>query len=566
MRSIGSVPIAAVVLAAFLPLACGGESDIESSTAGTGGEMQARLEQFAPVTLGFDESLLDADQRRVVKELVQASRHLDDIFRLQAWRGNVDAEALLPSGDDPESAATRDYYDIMYGPWDRLTGEEPFLDGVGHKPHGAGFYPEDMTREEFEEWIAANPGDAEAFKSETTVIHRTDEGDLIAVPYREAYTARLEAAAENLLAAAERANNPSLKRFLELRAGALLSDDFYDSEVAWMRLTNNLIEPTLGPYENYEDQLFGYKISYESFIGLKDPVESERLASLVENLPALEAALPIPDHHKYLDRSFESPISVVTLIYAAGETAAGIQTIAFNLPNDPRVREGEGSKKVMLRNVIDAKFETILKPIAEHVLVPEQAAKISVDPYFTRVLMHELAHGLGPDYVTGQPDLTTRQGLKDRYAAMEEAKADAVGTNSLRILTREGVYDQAFLEEVYIDHVADMFRCVRFGITEAHGLGCLTQFNFLRDRGAITYDEATGLFAADLEVIPVAIAEMAHVYLMMQATGDYDGAGAFIEEYGTISAEMQGALDRLAETVPVDIRPNYAVEEMMADW
>ena len=454
----------------------------------------------------------------------------------------------------------------MYGPWDRLTGEEPFLPGVGHKPHGAGFYPEDITREEFEEWIAANPDDEATFKSETAVIHRTVDGDLVAVPYREAYAAHLEAASENLLAAAERANNPSLKRFLELRAGALLSDEFYDSEVAWMRLSDNLIEPTIGPYENYEDQLFGYKISYESFIGLKDPVESERLASLVENLPALEAALPIPDEHKYLDRSFESPISVVTLIYAAGETRAGIQTIAFNLPNDPRVREGEGSKKVMLRNVIDAKFETNLQPIAEQVLVPEQSAKISVDPYFTRVLMHELAHGLGPDYVTGQPELTTRQALKDRYAAMEEAKADAVGTNSLRVLAGMGVYDEAFLEEVYIDHVADMFRCVRFGITEAHGLGCLTQFNFLRNRGAITYDEATGLFAADLEIIPVAIAEMAHVYLMMQATGDYDGAGAFIEKYGSVSPEMQGALDRLAETVPVDIRPSYAVEEMMADW
>lgn len=567
MRSIGSVPIAALTLVAFLPLACTGDADPESgSVPPDGGEMQARLEQFAPVTLGFDASLLDVDQRRVVKELVEASRHLDDIFRLQAWAGNADPPDLVPAGDDPESAATREYYQIMYGPWDRLTGEEPFLPGVGHKPHGAGFYPEDMTREEFEEWIAANPDDEEAFKSETTLIRRAVDGDLVAVPYREAYTAHLEAASENLLAAAERANNPSLKRFLELRAGALLSDDFFESEIAWMRLSDNLIEPTLGPYENYEDQLFGYKISYESFIGLKDPVESERLAALVENLPALEATLPIPDEHKYLDRSFESPISVVTLIYAGGETRAGIQTIAFNLPNDPRVREGEGSKKVMLRNVIDAKFETNLKPIAEQVLVPEQSAKISVDPYFTRVLMHELAHGLGPDYVTGQPELTTRQALKDRYAAMEEAKADAVGTNSLRVLAGKGLYEEAFLEEVYIDHVADMFRCVRFGITEAHGLGCLTQFNFLRNRGAITYDETTGLFAADLEIIPVAIAEMAHVYLMMQATGDYDGAGAFIEKYGSISPEMQGALDRLAETVPVDIRPSYAVEEMMADW
>jgi hypothetical protein len=566
MRSIGSVPLPALAALVFLPLACSGDAEVESAAPEVAGDMQARLDQFAPVTLGFDESLLDSDQRRVVKELVNASRHLDDIFRLQAWRGNEDPAGLLPDGNDPESEATRAYYDLMYGPWDRLTGEEPFVEGVDHKPHGAGFYPEDMTQEEFEAWIAEHPADETAFMSELTLIERTEDGGLQAVPYREAFTAHLEAASENLLAAAERANNPSLKRFLELRAGSLLSDEYYDSEVAWMRLTDNLIEPTLGPYENYEDQLFGYKISYESFIGLKDPAESERLAGLVENLPALEASLPIPDEHKYLDRSFESPISVVTLIYAAGETSAGIQTIAFNLPNDPRVREGEGSKKVMLRNVIDAKFETILKPIAEQVLVPEQAAKISVDPYFTRVLMHELAHGLGPDYVTGQPDLTTRQGLKDRYAAMEEAKADAVGTNSLRVLTREGVYDGAFLEEVYIDHVADMFRCVRFGITEAHGLGCLTQFNFLRERGAITYDEASGRFAADLEIFPVAVAEMAHVYLMMQATGDYDGAGAFIEEFGTISPEMRGALDRLAETVPVDIRPSYAVEEMMEGW
>jgi len=565
MRPKVNLPLMTVAVAALLPLACSGEAGSEGGS-GREGEMARRVEQFAPVTLSFDESLLDADQKRVVRELVEASQHLDEIFRLQAWKGNADAGRLLPKGNDPEAVAMREYYQIMYGPWDRLTGEEPFIPGVGRKPEGAGFYPEDLTREEFEAWIAAHPEDEQAFKSEYTVIERTEDGGLAAVPYHEAYAAHLEAASENLLAAGERAANPSLKRFLERRAGALLSDDFYDSEVAWMRLSDNLIEPTLGPYENYEDKLFGYKVSYETFIGLKDPAESERLAQLVSNLPALEASLPIPDEHKYLDRSFTSPISVVTLIYGAGETAAGIQTIAFNLPNDPRVREGEGSKKVMLRNVIDAKFETSLKPIAEQVLVPEQAGRISVDPYFTRVLMHELAHGLGPDYVTGRPDLTTRQALKDRYAAMEEAKADAVGTNSLRVLTRQGMYDQAFLDEVYIDHVADMFRCVRFGVTEAHGLGCLTQFNFLRNRGAITYDEATGLFAADLEVIPVAIAELAHVYLMMQATGDYDGAGAFIERFGTVSPEMQGALDRLAGTVPVDIRPHYAVEEMMEDW
>ena len=564
MHSIRRARVLIAAVAFVLPLlACAGETD-ETTESGT--EIQERLAQFAPVTLSFDESLLDDDQRRVVRELVRASDQLDDIFKRQAWRGNADPTAFVPLDDSPESDATRQYYRIMYGPWDRLAGEEPFIDGAGHKPHGAGFYPENMTRDEFEEWIAANPDDAAAFKSEYTLIERDEDGNLIAVPYREAYGPFLEIAADHLLAAAEWSQNPSLKEFLTGRAAAFLSDDYYDSEVAWMRLTDNLIEPTIGPYENYEDKLFGYKISYESFIGLKDPAESERLAGLVANLPALEAALPIPEEHKYLDRSFESPISVVTLIYAAGETKAGIQTIAFNLPNDPRVREGEGSKKVMLRNVIDAKFETILKPIAEQVLVPEQAEKISVDPYFTRVLMHELAHGLGPDYVTGQPELTTRQALTDRYAAMEEAKADAVGTHSLRVLAEEGVYDEAFLEEVYIDHVADMFRCVRFGITEAHGLGCLTQFNFLLDRGAITHDETTDLFAADLEIFPVAIAELAHIYLMMQATGDYDRAGEFIERHGTISPEMQAALDRLAETVPVDIRPEYAVVDMMKEW
>ncbi len=553
---------ALILMAALAASSCGGDG-AETSGDGT---MQGRLDQFAPVTLTFDASLLDADQRRVLRELVEASRHLDEVFRLQAWRGNAGAAQILPAGNDAESIATREYFQIMYGPWDRLLAEQPFIDGVGEKPRGAGFYPEDLTAVEFEEWLAAHPGDEASFKSYYTLIERGTDGSLRAVPYSVAFSEHLQAAAENLLAGAERANNPSLKRFLELRAGSLLSDEYYESEVAWMRLSDNLIEPTLGPYEVYEDGLFGYKASYESFIGIKDPAESERLAALVATLPELERSLPIPDQHKYLDRPFTSPISVVTLAYAAGETAAGIQTTAFNLPNDPRVREEEGTKKVMLRNVIDAKFETILTPIARQLLVPEQAATISPDPYFTRVLMHELAHGLGPDYVTGQPEMTVSRALKERYSAIEEAKADAVGTHSLRVLAQKGIYDEAFLREAYIDHVADLLRCVRFGTTEAHGLGCLTQFNFLREKLAITYDETSGLFAADLEVFPVAIAELAHDYLMIEATGDYEGAGAFMEEHGTVSQELRTALDRIAETVPVDIRPRYAVEEMIADW
>jgi hypothetical protein len=547
-----------------LAAACGGDggSEVAIETEAT---MADRVAQFAPVTLDFDASLLDDRQKRVLRRLVEASDHLDAIYRLQVWRGNADAEAVLPDEDTPEAAAIRDYYELMYGPWDRIAEEEPFVQGVGPKPAGAGSYPEDMTKEEFEEWIGLNRGDAAAFTSYYTVIER-DNGGLRAVPYSQAYVDQLEAAATALRDAAEHADNPSLERFLRLRAESFLTDDYFDSEIAWMRLEDNLIEPTIGPYEVYEDGLFGYKASFESFIGFKDPVASDLLAGLAARLPALERALPIPDEHKYLDRDFTSPISVIDLVYGAGETRPGVQTIAFNLPNDARVRETEGSKKVMLRNVIRAKFETNLKPIAEQVLVPEQAGRIGFEPYFTRILVHELAHGLGPDYVTGDPDLTVNKALQEHYSALEEAKADAVGTHSLGVLVEQGDYSRDFYEEVLIDHVADMFRCVRFGATEAHGLGCLTQFNYLRGAGAITYDEDSGRFAADLATMPAVMSELAGQYLLLQATGDRDGAAAFLERYGKMSPEMAAAIERLDSVVPVDIRPSYAVKGMMGDW
>ncbi len=530
-----------------------------------GMSMQDRVAQFAPVTLEFDATLLDARQKRVVRRLVEASDHLDAIYRLQVWRGNADPAAVLPAGDSPEARAVREYYELMYGPWDRIAEEEPFVRGVGPKPAGAGSYPEDMAKEEFEEWLDLHPQDRAAFTSYYTVIER-DNGGLRSAPYSEVYAEQLEAAAAALRDAAEQADNPSLERFLRLRAESFLSDDYYESEIAWMRLQGNLIEPTIGPYEVYEDGLFGYKASFESFLGFKDPVASEQLAGLAAELPRLERALPIPDEHKYLDRDFSSPISVVDLIYGAGEARPGVQTIAYNLPNDPRVRETEGSKKVMMRNVIRAKFETILRPIAAQVLVPEQAERIGFEPYFTRVLVHELSHGLGPDYVTGRSDLTVNKALQEHYSALEEAKADAVGTHSLAVLVERGLFPREFLEEVWIDHVADMFRCVRFGATEAHGLGCLTQFNFLRDAGAITWDEATGRFAADFDRMPAAMSDLAGQYLLLQATGDHAGASAFLARYGRIPPELEAAIGRLQGVVPVDIRPSYAVKAQMGDW
>lgn len=563
---LGSALSLVLVASACSPAGDDGASDADLAVADAEtAAAETRLAQFAPISLTFDDSLLDARQRHVVKKLVEASRQLDRAFRLQVWRGNVDPGANLPPAGSPGADATRAYFDIMYGPWDALDSDRPFLD-IEEKPEGAGYYPPDLTREEFETWIAQHPDDRESFISGYTVIERTDDGGLEAIPYSVAFREQLEPAAQALREAAEYADNPSLKRFLELRADALLSNDYFDSEVAWMRLEGNLVDPTLGPYEVYEDKLFGYKTAFESFITLKDPGASAELARLEGFLPDLEAALPIPDRYKYLDRTFKAPISVVDEIYAAGDTRKGVQTIAFNLPNDPRVRDTEGSKKVMLRNVIQAKFDRILRPIAHEVLVEDQASRIGPEPYFTRVLMHELAHALGPDYVTGKRETTVSQGLRDRYSAIEEAKADAVGTHSLGVLTDRGEYDESFREEIYIDHVADMFRCIRFGATEAHGLGCLTQLNYLREKGAITYDEATGKFAANLEAMPDAMADLAGEYLMLEATGDYDGAGAFIERYGTMSPELQAALGRLEGHVPVDLRPSYAVEEMMEGW
>lgn len=571
--------LSTAILAVALPAAGCGPGEPEAQTTGavdpagnvrlgeglTPEELRARLEQLAPVTLDFDESLLDARQKALLKKLVEASDRLDRIFLRQVWRGNPRLAERLATARGEGADAARHHFAIMYGPWDRLAEDAPFL-AVGPKPLGAGYYPEDMAQNEFEAWLEAHPADREAFTSYYTAIRRTEDGELRAVPYSEAYREELEEAAGLLREAAELADNESLRRFLQLRAEAFLSNDYFESEVAWMRLEGNLVDPTIGPYEVYEDRLFGYKAAFESFLTIRDPEESRRLEALVARLPELERALPIPDRHKSLDRPFTSPISVVTEVYTAGDTRAGVQTLAFNLPNDPRVREEEGSKKVMLKNVVEAKFEKILKPIAGTVLESDQAAEIGFDAYFTRILMHELAHGLGPDYVTGNRELTVNRALRDRYSALEEAKADVVGSHSLGVLGRRGVYTPEFVRQVYLSHAADLFRCVRFGVTSAHGKGCLMQFNWLLEKGALVHDAGSGTFRVEPERMPAAIADLAREFLLLQATGDYEGAGAFLERYGgEIPESLRAALGKL-EAVPVDIAPRYAVKEKMREW
>jgi hypothetical protein len=524
-------------------------------------EIESRVEQFAVVEIDFDESLLDEDQRTVVARLVQASDVLGEIFRLQVWRRNLDYEEHLARAEGPGIEAARTYYAVMAGPWDRVEHNQPFMD-VGRKPPGAGSYPEDVTKEEIEAWLAAHPADSAAFTSYYTVLERQG-GGLVAVPYSEAYGDRLERAAKLLEDAADHADNASLADFLQKRAAAFRSNDYVESDVAWMKIEGNLIEPTIGPYEVYEDELMGWKASFESFVTIVDPGAGRQLAVLVEHLRDLEAALPIEDRYKNLDRSFASPLSVVDEIYTSGDTRAGIQTIAFNLPNDPRVTDEHGTKKVMLRNVIEAKFEKIVVPIAERVMDPTLLPDVDARAFFTDVVMHELAHGLGPRTVHGG-ETPSSVALGPSYSAIEEAKADVVGVLSLAELTDRGVYEPDFLREVYVTTIASLFRCVRFGTGEAHGKGCAVQLHAFLDAGAITVG-GDGRFGIDFTKIHDAYADLARTFMTLQATGDKAGAERLLAEKGSLPAAAEPAIARLTD-VPVDIRPVYTVEEKMGAW
>jgi len=530
----------------------------------TAAQLDERLAQFAPAEIDFDASSLQPWEKNVLVRLVHASELLHEIFMLQVSPRNLEWRAALAAADDPAGRAAHRYFEVMAGPWDRLESDAPFL-AVGDKPLGAGYYPADVTREEIEEWLRRHPEDRQAFTDYFTMIER-DHGMLVAVPYSRAFSDRLSRAAALLREAADFSQNETLSAYLRSRADAFVSNDYFASDMAWMDIAGTRIEPTIGPYEVYEDRLFGYKAAFESFVTVADPRATAELDRLKGLMRDLEMALPIEERHLNLERGFESPIRVVDVVYTAGDARRGVQTIAFNLPNDERVREAKGSKKVMLRNVSQAKFDNILEPIANEVLAPALASRVRFQPWFTNVLMHELAHGLGPGNITtAAGETTVNQALREHYSAMEEAKADVVGLHSLTVLAERGMYDQDFVERAFIGHLADMFRATRFGATAAHGRSNLMQFNWFLERGAITYDAASGTFATDFNELIPANEELARRILTIQAEGDYAAAGALLQQYGTIGPEMRAALDRLGD-VPVDIRPIYTVTEKMTNW
>ena len=517
---------------------------------------------FAPTEITADVAKLPPNDRKVLAKLVEASQIIDGIFLRQAWAGNPSMLLDLAGDTSPEGRARLHYFLINKGPWSRLDHNEPFVLGAPPKPEGANFYPLDATKAEIEAWIKSLPAaEQERAKGFFTVVRRQADRKFILVPYNVEYGGELTRAATLLREAAAAATEPTLKKFLSTRADAFLNNDYYPSDVAWMEL-KGAIEPTIGPYEVYEDEWFNYKAGFEAFITVQDDAESAKLEKFSGQLQDIENHLPI--HPKYRNPKLGalSPMVVVNEIFCAGDANHGVQTAAFNLPNDERVTREKGSKRVMLKNVQDAKFAKTLVPIARVVLSPNDQKDLSFDAFFTHIVVHELMHGLGPhDVNTGSQKTTVRQALKDAYSALEEAKADISGLFAIQYMIGKGVLPKSLERPLYTTYLASSFRTIRFGTSEAHGLGMAVQFNYLLDHGAFVVNQA-GTFAVNWDKIKAGVEGLTREVMSIQAEGNYEKAKELTAKLGVVRPEVQAALDKL-KSVPVDIEPKFTTAEQL---
>src|SRR5437660_364440 len=460
-------------------------------------ELAKKIRRFSPTVLTADTSRLSATNRKALQKIIDAAGLLDPLFLRQAWSGNEALKMKLEADKSVVGRQRLHYFLINDGPWSRLDNNEPFIEGVRReKPPQANFYPDDITKEEFNSWLSGLPGsEKEKATGYFHTIRRDTSGKLITVPYSQEYREFLEPAAKLLSEAAALTTNLTLKNFLYTRAEAFTSNDYYASDVAWMDL-DAPIDVTIGPYETYEDELFGYKAAFEAYVTLTDVAESAKLNKFSQHLQELENNLPLDARYRNPKLGASSPMRVVNEVFSSGEGNNGVQTAAFNLPNDERVVKEKGSARIMLKNVQDAKFNKVLIPISRVVLTPAQQHEVAFDSFFTHILMHELMHGLGPHniMVDGQPT-TVRLQLKELYSSIEEAKADVTGLWALQYLLDKGVIDKQMQRTLYTTYLASMFRSVRFGLTESHARGVAMQFNYFTDEGAIKFDERTGKFS-----------------------------------------------------------------------
>jgi hypothetical protein len=502
--------------------------------------MEQLLSKYVQVPLTANIDHLSANEREMLKLLFKASKIMDDIF----WTQNYgDKESFLKGIDDP---AARQFAKINYGPWDQLDNQRPFLESYGPKPKGAQFYPHDMTDEEFEAFDDPNK------TSLYTLIRRDDKGNLQAVWYHQAYAEQIQQVADYLLQASELAGDPEFAHYLSLRAKAMLEDDYLESDMAWMDVRNNNIDLVIGPIENYLDSRYGYKAAHEAFILIKDIVWSDRLSRYAEFLPELQTKLPVDEVYKREVPGSDADLNAYDAIYYAGDCNMASKTIAINLPNDETVHLEKGSRKLQLKNSMQAKFDNILIPIADELIAPEQRQYITFDAFFSNTMFHEVAHGMGiKNTIDGKS--TVRNALREQYSALEEAKADILGLFLVTRLSEMGEWTDTELMENYVTFMAGFFRSVRFGAASAHGKANMLTFNFFLERGAFTR-HADGTYAIDMEKMQDAARELTGMILKAQGDGDYDFVKAWIETEGVIKPQLQADLDRLTVAgIPVDI-------------
>ena len=541
-------------------------------------ELEKMTARFAPTPIRVDTSKLSAGDRQALVKLIAAARILNDIFLQQMWEGNPELYAQLQKDTTALGKARLQYFWLNKSPWSEIDERKAFLPGVPpRKPLGANFYPENMSKEAFENWVSQlSPQEQEQAKGFFTVIRwksNTEQKDseLAAVPYSQAYAEDLTKAAELLREAAALTDNESLKKFLNLRADAFLSNDYYQSDMAWMDLDAPL-DITIGPYETYDDELFGYKAAFEGFVSLRDDEESARLSALAKHLQEIEDNLPIDPQYRNPKLGAGAPIRVVDEILATGDGAHGIKSVAYNLPNDDRVVQAKGSKRVMMKNIQEAKFRSVLLPIARRMLTQQAMVDVSFTPFFTHTVAHELMHGLGPHQIRVRDrDTTAREELKEMFGAIEEAKADVTGLFALQYLMDHAKTmgldkvlpsDEAAERQLYSTYLASAFRSLRFGLNDAHGKGMAVQFNFLTDKGAFV-QHADGTFSVEMSKVKTAVAELDHDFLTLEAQGDYAGAKSLLDRLGVIRPELRKTLDSL-QGIPTDIEPVFVTAEELA--
>ncbi|OKL39802.1 dipeptidyl-peptidase 3 family protein [Pontibacter flavimaris] len=510
-------------------------------------ELQQKVDTYTSVRLTTDLSHLSGNEKKMIPLLIEASDVMNKLFWYEAY-GKGDS--LLAALDNE---AARKYVQINYGPWDRLSNNEPFIPGVGPKPDGANFYPADMTKEEFEQ---ANLPDK---TSQYTFLRRDAGGSLITVPYHVQFKEEVQRVASLLQQAAALAEDAGLKKYLTLRAEAMLTDNYQPSDLAWMDMKTNKLDIVIGPIETYEDKLFGYKAAHEAYVLVKDMEWSERLSKYAAFLPELQQGLPVPAKYKTETPGTDSDLNAYDVVYYAGDANAGSKTIAINLPNDEEVQLKKGTRRLQLKNAMQAKFDKIMEPIADELIAEDQQQYVTFDAFFANTMFHEVAHGLGIKNTLNNKG-TVREALKEHASALEEGKADILGLYMITQLQEKGEVE-GDLKEYYTTFLAGIFRSVRFGAASAHGKANMVRFNFFKDNGAFERDEATGKYKVNYDKMREAMNKLSEKILTLQGNGDYAGVGSLLNEQGQISPQLQADLDRLSKAnIPVDIVFEQGIE------